>query len=90
MSELQEKNSDMKTEMSELQKKNSDVKTEMRELKERNQVQQSRIADLSHTGSWCAYKHQWTSSSAVIKHYTILHADSNMIQNALNMLNGEI
>ena len=68
----------------------SDMKTEMGELKQRNQEQQSRIADLSHTGSWCAYKYKWTSGSAVIKYEKIISADSNMNGNALNMGNGEI
>ena len=67
----------------------SDMKTELSELKQRNQEQQSRIADLSHTGSWCAYRYSWTSGSAVVKYDNILHADSNMIRNALNMENGE-
>ena len=39
MSEIQKKNSDVKTEMSELQEKNSDMKTEMSDLKQRNQEQ---------------------------------------------------
>ena len=46
----------------------SDMKTELSELKQRNQEQQSRIADLSHTGSWCAYRYSWTSGSAVVKY----------------------
>ena len=68
----------------------SDMKTELSELKQRNQEQQSRIADLSHTGSWCAYKYKWTSGSAVIKYDMIMIANSNMNGNALNMGNGEI
>ena len=68
----------------------SDMKTEMEELKQRNQEQQTRIADLSQTGSWCAYKYKWTSGSAVIKYDKIVTADSNMNGNALNMGNGEI
>ena len=66
------------------------MKTEMRELKQRNQEHQSRIADLSHTGSWCAYKYVWTSASAVIKYDKIVTADSNMNKDALNSENGEI
>ena len=111
MSEIQKKNSDVKTEMSELQEKNSDMKTEMSDLKQRNQEQhainsnmnremsilkqkyqeqQSRIADLSQTGSWCAYQDLWRSGSAVIKYDKIMIADSNMNGNALNSGNGEI
>ena len=79
--------------MRELQEKNSDMKTELSELKQRNQEQQSRIADLSHTGSWCAYQDVWNSGSgsAVIRYKTILHEDSNMIRNAYAYIrNGEI
>ena len=111
MSEIQKKNSDVKTEMSELQEKNSDMKTEMSDLKQRNQEQhainsnmnremsilkqknqeqQSRMAELSHTGSWCAYQDGWTSRSAVIKYDKIMIADSNMNGNALNSGNGEL
>ena len=111
MSEIQKKNSDVKTEMSELQDKNSDMKTEMSDLKQRNQEQhainsnmnremsilkqkyqeqQSRIADLSQTGSWCAYQNHWRSGSAVIKYDKMITADSNINKNALNSQNGEI
>ena len=90
LTDLQKKDSDMKTELSALQKKDSDIKTEMSELKQRNQEQQSRIADLSHTGSWCAYQDEWTSGFTLITYDKILHADSNMNRNALNMGNGEL
>ena len=90
MSELQKKNSELKTELIELQNKNSDMNTELKELNQRSQAQQSRIANLSHTGTWCAYQDRWTTGFALINYDTILHADSNMIKNTLNVGNGEI
>ena len=50
----------------------------------------TKLADLSHTGSWCAYQGRWTSDSAVITYDKLLHSDSNMNINALNTGNGEI
>ena len=97
MRELQKKNSDMKTEMSDLKQRNqeqhainSNMNREMSILKQKYQEQQSRIAELSHTGSRCAYRDLWTSGSAVIKYDKIMIADSNMDGNALNSGNGEI
>ena len=52
--------------------------------------QQTRIADLSHTGSWCANQDYWTSDNVVIKYDKIVTADSNINKNALNSGNGEI
>ena len=97
MSDLQKKNSDMKTEMSDLKQRhkeqhtiNSKMNREMSILKQRDQEQQSRIADPSQTGSWCGYQNQWTSGHALITYDKILHMDSNINKNALNMGNGEI
>ena len=90
-------NSNMNREMSDLKQRkqeqhaiNSNMNREMSDLKQKYQEQQSRIADLSHTGSWCAYQDLWRSGSAVIKYDKIMIADSNMNGNALNMGNGEI
>ena len=90
-------NADMKAEIIKLKQENQDqqainynINRKMSELKQKNQEQQSTISDLSHTGSWCAYQDWWTTNIAVIKYDKILHADSNMNKNALNMGNGEI
>ena len=52
--------------------------------------QQSRIEDMSHTGSWCAFQDEWSASADVIAYDKILHSDSNMNRNALHTGNGEI
>ena len=97
MSELQKNNSDMKTDMSDLKQRNKEQHTinskmnrEMSILKQKYQEQHTRIADLSHTGSWCGYQNKWTSGYALITYDKILHMDSNINKNALNMGNGEI
>ena len=78
----------------------SNINREMSELKQKNQEQQSKIVDLSHTGSWCAFQDKWSASSYVITYDEILHSDSNMDphktpfsdsnMNTLNTGNGEI
>ena len=72
----------MKTEMIDLKQKNqqqqeinSNMNREMSIHKQKYREQQSRIADLSHTGSWCAYKYKWTSGSAVIKYEKMISTD---------------
>ena len=48
-----------------------------------------KLSELSQTGSWCAYQNDWTrSSSDVVTYQKILHADSNMDSDALNVGNG--
>ena len=46
---------------------------------------EQKLKDLSLTGSWCAYKNRWTSGFDVVTYDRILHADSNMDINALNV-----
>ena len=97
MNEVQKKNFDIRTEISDLKQRNqeqhainSNMNREMSILKQKYQEQQSRIADLSQTGSWCAYQNHWRSGSAVIKYDKMITADSNINKNALNSQNGEI
>ena len=47
-----------------------------------------KLSELSQTGSWCSYQFEWTSDNAVVTYNRILHADSNMDTDALNVGNG--
>ena len=48
-----------------------------------------KIQSLSHTGSWCAYQHQWTSGNSVITYQKLLHADSNIRKYSLSSQTGK-
>ena len=48
-----------------------------------------KLSELSQTGSWCAYRYNWNSGNAVVTYEEILHADSNMDSDALNVGTGE-
>ena len=49
----------------------------------------SRLIAAERSGSWCAYKKEWTSSSAVVKYDRLMHNDSNINVNSLNYGTGE-
>ena len=40
-------------------------------------------------GTWCAYKQEWTSKYKKITYDTLLNANSNLAEDALNIVNGE-
>ena len=74
----------------EMEKENAIMKAEINELKQENQEQQSKIADLSHTGSWCASDvDRRVNTSAVITYDSLFFNDSNMNSVALNEGTGE-
>ena len=59
-----------------------DMEAELSQLKQN-------IEDLSHTGSWCAQRDEFSGTSQVIKYEKTSTADSNMNKNALNLGTGE-
>ena len=51
---------------------------------------ESRLSAAERSGSWCAFKHSWTASSAVIYYDRMIHTDTrNMTRNPMDIKTGE-